>query len=165
LAFFQQIKDGEIIRNGVKGYSVTIPHKEGVLAVLDEVDELAQKIGAVNTVLEREGRLFGYNTDSSAAIFSLEPALGESPEGTALSGKRVVVLGAGGAARAVVFALSQKGAKVTILNRTVERAKRLAQEVGAKWGPLSDISKMKMDVLVNATSVGMYPEVSHLRSP
>lgn len=144
---------------GVKGYSVTIPHKEGVLAALDEVDELAQKIGAVNTVLEREGRLFGYNTDSSAAIFSLEPALGESPEGTALSGKRVVVLGAGGAARAVVFALSEKGAKVTILNRTVERAKRLAQEVGAKWGPLSDISKMKMDVLVNATSVGMYPEV------
>ena len=143
----------------VKGYSVTIPHKEGVLAALDEVDELAQKIGAVNTVAERGRRLFGYNTDSSAAICSLEGALGESLKGTSLSGKRVVVLGAGGAARAIVFGLSQCGAKVTILNRTVGRAERLAEEVGAKWGPLPDVSKMKMDILVNATSVGMYPEV------
>jgi len=144
---------------GVKGYSVTIPHKERVLAALDEVDELAQKIGAVNTVVERGDRLFGYNTDSSAAISSLARALGESSKRTALSGKRAVVLGAGGAARAIVFGLSQCGAKVTIFNRTVERAKRLAEEVGAKWGALSDVSKTKMDILVNATSVGMYPEI------
>ncbi|KPJ63427.1 MAG: hypothetical protein AMS15_00265 [Planctomycetes bacterium DG_23] len=143
----------------VKGYSVTIPHKENVIAALDEVDELAQKIGAVNTVVEKRARLIGSNTDSSAAIFSLEQALGESPEGVVLSGKRVVVLGAGGAARAIAFGLRQCGAKTTILNRTVKRAKRLAEEVGAQWGPLSDASKVEMDILVNATSVGMYPEV------
>jgi 3-dehydroquinate dehydratase/shikimate dehydrogenase len=157
VAFVESFKTIE-----VKGYSVTIPHKEAVAGALDEIDEMAQKIGAVNTVAERKGRLIGYNTDSSAAIASLTQAAGEGRKEALLFGKRVVVLGAGGAARALVFGLRQCGAKVTILNRTVKRAKRLAEEVGVEWGPLSEGSKIKMDILVNATSVGMYPEVDEM---
>ncbi len=144
----------------VSGYSVTIPHKVAVMDVLDEVDPVARDIGAVNTVVRREGTLLGSNTDCPAAMSALANALGgrqgtESP----LAGKRVVLLGAGGAARAVAYGLTRAGAQVTILNRTVAKAEALAKELAAECGGLDELADVTCDVLINTTSVGMHPRV------
>jgi len=145
----------------VRGYSVTIPHKEAAIAAVDEVDSLVREIGALNTIVNRDGRLFGYNTDCVAAIRALEDRMGEG----ALKGKRVVLLGAGGSARAIAFGLKRKGVRLKILNRTVERGKRLAEEVGCEWGALDEIHSVEADVIINSTSVGMYPDVDRTPVP
>ncbi len=146
----------------VSGYSVTIPHKVAVMDVLDEVDPVARDIGAVNTVVfaVRRRRLLGSNTDCSAAMSALVNALGgrrggESP----LAGKRVVLVGAGGAARAVAYGLTRAGAQVTILNRTLAKAEALAKELAAEWGGLDELAGAECDTLINTTSVGMHPRV------
>ena len=159
----------------VQGYSVTLPHKEAILPAMDEVDDLVRKIGALNTVANRGGRLFGTNTDVKAATDALETALNEisggdstrekSGGGSKLGGKRVLLLGAGGAARAVAFGLTKCGARVVIANRTHERAVRLAQEVGCECCPMSDIASCKAEVLINTTSVGMRPKVDETPAP
>ena len=100
---------GGIRALGIRGVSVTAPHKTRVMAYLDEIDETAQIIGAVNTIVHTDGILKGYNTDSSCAIAALE-------EKIILKGKRIVLLGAGGAARAIAYGLEQKGSDVLILN-------------------------------------------------
>ncbi|MDP3724971.1 MAG: shikimate dehydrogenase, partial [Nanoarchaeota archaeon] len=129
--------------------SVTLPHKRTVMQFLDRVHGLAQHIGAVNTILNVDGVLTGYNTDCEGAMRALE-------ETTALSGKKVVLLGSGGAARAIAFGLQEKNADVLILNRTPEKALDLAKATSARFGDLSMLSEVKKsDILINATSAGM----------
>ncbi len=143
------------------GVNLTIPHKERVLPYLDEVEKEAEFIGAVNTIVNRNGRLCGYNTDAPGFLASLKAA-GFDP-----SGKNAVILGAGGAARAVSFALAKKGARgIYIFNRRVEKAEKLAADLKAAYqvptfsGDLSSdlaASLKDAELLVNATPVGMYP--------
>jgi len=136
----------------LKGVSVTIPHKVAIIDYLDEVEDIAGKIGAVNTVVNRGGRLIGYNTDWSGAIDALE-------EKVDLKGRKALVLGAGGAARAIAFGLKERGADFTILNRTVHKAEMLASELGAHYGALEDSASVPFDTVINTTSLGMYPNV------
>ena len=135
-----------------KGVSVTIPHKVAVMEYLDEIETVAGRIGAVNTVVNRAGRLIGYNTDWSGAIKALEDEM-------VLQGKTAVVLGAGGAARAISFGLKEKGAQPVILNRTVSRAEALAAELKCRFGGMELMEKLSFDLVINTTSVGMYPRV------
>ena len=138
---------------GIRGLSVTVPHKVTVMPYLDEIDPVAKSIGAVNTIVNDEGRLKGYNTDWTGFVRSIE-------EHVPIKGRRVALLGAGGAARAIAFGLKEKGADLTILNRTeeLEMAQSLAAEIGCPFG---DLSKAEIvtgaDIVVNATSVGMAP--------
>ena len=158
---------------GVKGYSVTLPHKERVIEALDEVEPAAERIGAVNTVVREDGRLKGLNADYGAALTCLERALARSATAKAsrggrrrsrsspLAGRRVAVVGAGGVARTIAFAVADRGAEVGIFNRTPARARRLAADVGdhASAHRLKDLTAADYDILVNATPVGMTPEV------
>lgn len=140
------------VRGLYRGVNVTIPHKESVLEHMDRLSPEAQAIGAVNTVVSKQGELIGYNTDAPGFMKSLSEA------GVEVKGKRVTVLGAGGAARAIVYALVQEGAKVAIHNRTEGRAGRLAKEMGAAMIQGSyelNQSMRHTDVLVNTTSVGL----------
>lgn len=133
----------------IRQLAVSLPHKEAVMELLDEVEETARTIGAVNTVTLRGGRLVGSNTDWIGAVRALERETG-------LEGRRAVVLGAGGAARGVVFGLVRRGARVTVLNRTRSRAEALARSLGAAGaGPLEELPRLEYDVLVQTTSVGL----------
>jgi len=140
----------------VEGYSVTIPHKEAVIPLLDEVQPLARRIGAVNTIVMRDGRLLGSNTDWSAAVKAIEGGL---RQGESLAGKTVLLLGAGGAARAIAFGLTERGARLLIANRTHERAVKLAADAGCGVVPLAEVASVAYDILVNGTSLGMHPKV------
>ncbi len=136
---------------GIHGLTCTIPHKTEVMKFLDEIDETARKIGAVNTVLNRNGKLIGFNTDWLGAVVPLEKI-------TNLSGKKALVLGAGGAARAVVFGLLKKRADVKIFNRTKTKAIKLAEEFQCQTTDLKRESDIKdFDIIINTTSVGMKP--------
>ncbi len=142
---------GAIPQLGVAGFSVTVPHKERILRYLNDCDPLARKIGAVNTVVVRGGRtLYGYNTDYVGALRALERR-------ARLEGSRVLVYGAGGAARAVAFALAQGGAAVCVCARRSERAKALARAVGGEALGRPRLRHEFFDAIVNATPVGMYP--------
>ena len=135
----------EEVRRHFRGVNVTVPLKEQVLSLLDEVDPAARAIGAVNTVVVEKGRLVGYNTDAPGFLKSLEEA--------GVEGRRALVLGAGGAARAVVYALLRAGWEVGVANRTRERAERLVAELGGRVvGPEA---AREADLVVNATSVGL----------
>jgi 3-dehydroquinate dehydratase/shikimate dehydrogenase len=136
---------------GVRGFSVTIPHKEKILNYLDGCDPLAAKIGAVNTVVVRAGgKLYGYNTDYIGVLRSLESRI-------PLRGSRVLILGAGGAARAVACALAQSGAIPCVTARRPERAKMLARAVGGEYMARERVRAEFFDAIVNATPVGMHP--------
>jgi shikimate dehydrogenase len=139
----------------LKGVSVTIPHKIEVMDYLDDVEKVAQRIGAVNTVLNQEGRLIGHNTDCGGAIRALE-------EKIELKGKKAMLIGAGGAARAIAFGLKEKGADIIILNRTVKKAEMLASELDCHYGGLARVESFTPDVLINTTSLGMYPKVDDI---
>lgn len=143
---------------GVRQLAVSLPHKEAVMAHLQEVEDTARSIGAVNTVTLREGRLVGANTDWLGAVRALERE-------TELDGRDVVVLGAGGTARAVVWGARSRGARVAVLNRTRSRAEALAAELGAgAAGTLEDLAGRPCDVLVNTTSVGLRSDASPVRA-
>jgi 3-dehydroquinate dehydratase / shikimate dehydrogenase len=143
-----------IVPMGIRGFSVTLPHKQAILRHLDGCDRLAAAIGAVNTVVVRGGgRLYGYNTDYVGVLGALEPRI-------PLRGARVLVLGAGGAARAVAFALAWSGAFVSICARRASRGRQLAQAVDGEAIEREGIRRRFFDVIVNATPVGMYPQVS-----
>ncbi len=138
------------------GANVTIPYKEAVIPFLDELGGQSARMGAVNTIVNREGRLFGFNTDGPGFVASLKHEAGFDP-----AGKKLLLLGAGGAARGIAFALVEaNAAAVAIANRTVERARRLAQEVGGAAGLVSavplDEPVSEYDCIVNCTSVGMH---------
>jgi shikimate dehydrogenase len=139
---------------GMRQLAVSIPHKEAVMALVDEVDATARRIGAVNTVTRRDQKLVGTNTDWLGAVRAIERIA--KPAGTS-----AVVLGAGGAARAVVFGLLERGAKVTVLNRNPERAAKLVEDLGARAaGPISQLAEIPHDILVNTTSVGLASDES-----
>jgi len=134
---------------GLRQLAISLPHKIAAMEHLDEVDVVARRIGAVNTATAREDRWIGTNTDWIGAVRALERE-------TTLAGREAVVLGAGGAARGVVYGLIERGARVRVLNRTVARAEALARDLGAAAaGPLESFADGPRDVIVNTTRVGL----------
>ncbi|MBI2910420.1 MAG: shikimate dehydrogenase [Chloroflexi bacterium] len=149
------------------GANVTVPHKEAVLPLVDELDPLAQRIGAVNTIVNREGALAGHNTDARGFLRALREEARFEP-----AGKRVVVLGAGGAARGVAFALAGAGVKsLAIINRSRERAEGLAAALAPlaealPWSvPTQSRALRSAELIVNCTSIGMRHGPTEGRSP
>jgi len=154
-----------------KGFSVTIPHKTNALnyvkAIGGTFEPLAEKIGAVNTltIKNRESRIENresiraYNTDYTGAMDAIRTKIDN------LKDLPIAVIGAGGVARAIVAGLTDAGAKITIYNRTVSKAERLAVEFGCKFAPLSELSSLKADLLINCTSIGMHPNVNQSPVP
>ncbi len=146
---------------GIRGLNVTMPHKNAVIPYLNEVDETAQFLGSVNTILNEGGKLRGFSTDGAGALRALEE------NGVDLAGKKLVLLGAGGAAKAITFALAKEVNELVILSRTPEKLGTIAQAVNQRFhreiklGSLSnDVIRESLqdaDILVNATSVGMNP--------
>jgi len=164
----------------MSGFSITMPYKEEIINYLDKIDAIAEKICAVNTVVKKDGKLIGHNTDMTGAIKAIENK-------TSIKNKNITIIGAGGAARAIAFGLIKKGAKLTILNRTVKKAEKLAKELSCNFGQLSNFKmseiatrnllasarskraisehaqkplvfdNIKTDILINTTSVGMRP--------
>jgi shikimate dehydrogenase len=149
--FFERLRSGEFV-----GGNVTIPHKEAVFALCDTVDPLANTIGAVNTLVVEGGDVHGFNTDYLGFLGNLD----SNAPGWSEELKRAVVLGAGGAARAVLVALRSRNIPVTLLNRTPATAERLAAEVGGDMvaGALDDINVVARfaGLVVNTTSIGMH---------
>ncbi|MGE4558928.1 MAG: shikimate dehydrogenase [Desulfobulbus sp.] len=140
---------------GFIGVSVTVPFKVEIMHYLDGIDPVAQKIGAVNTLLFDRGNpdqvlCKGYNTDWLGSNQALAEHL-------ALEKSTVLIIGAGGAARAVGFGLKEAGAEVVITNRTESKGRDLATQLGCSFVPASDVAKVRADALVNTTSVGMTP--------
>jgi shikimate dehydrogenase len=136
----------------IRGVSVTIPFKTAIMSYLDEVDESSLKIGAVNTILhDDKGRLKGYNTDWIGLIRDLKESL-------EIEGKTFAILGAGGAARAIVFGILREGGSPVIVNRTIEKGEAMARDFDCSFYPHSEIGKIKADCLINTTPVGMSPD-------
>jgi 3-dehydroquinate dehydratase / shikimate dehydrogenase len=148
----------------IKGYSVTIPHKESVINHLDAIDPMAKKIGAVNTIVNMDGQLVGYNTDCEAAIKVLEDidqvCSSALTKDVHLKGKKVTIVGAGGVARAIAFGLKERQAQITIINRNYARAQSLARDVGCIARKIDDPQAFDTDIVINATPVGMYPKIN-----
>ncbi len=131
------------------GLSVTMPYKQSILAHLDNTDAHTTKIGACNTVVRgQDGKLYGFNTDAAGVVRPLEQRL-------SIENAKVLVLGAGGAARAAVFGLKERGAEIWILNRTSVKAQKLARQAKARTIKRADLRKIAFDVIINATPVGM----------
>jgi len=145
---------------GVSGLSVTIPHKEAVIRRLTQVDGAVRGVGAVNTVVFKDGNANGYNTDYRAAMDCLDAAVGSEGE-KPLAGKTALVLGAGGVAKAVAFGLLRRGAKVVVAGRTRERADALAKRLECTAVAWEDRHDVDARILVNGTPVGMHPNVDH----
>jgi shikimate dehydrogenase len=149
---------------GIHGLNVTMPHKSAVIGCLDEVDFTVRFLGSANTILNRDGKLSGFSTDGVGALKAL------LENGLDLSGKKVLLLGAGGAAKAIAFVLVPEVGELAILNRSTEKAEELAETLGHMFnrkvvgGALSpDAIKATLrdsDVLVNATSAGMKPNLN-----
>ena len=150
-------------KSNMKGINVTIPHKEAIIHYLDELDPLSKQIGAVNTVKNEGGVLLGRNTDALGAKQALLDA------GFKIEGKKALIMGAGGAARAISFGLTEKIDEIFISNRTEERAIKLAKELQDKTkikATGKDTSKKTLrtltnsvDILINTTPIGMYPKI------
>ena len=148
----------------IKGINVTIPHKEIIIPYLDEIDPLAEKIGAVNTIKNEDKYLIGKNTDASGAKKALLDA------GCEIIGKKALILGAGGAAKAVSFAISEELDALYIANRTEKRAVKLAKDLTNKTtikavGKNMSLNTLKnlvndVDILINTTPLGMYPDIN-----
>jgi len=146
------------------GLNVTMPHKNAATEYLDEIDLTARSIGAVNTILNKEGRLIGYNTDGIGALKALKES-GITPKG-----KKLLLLGAGGAGKAIAFHAAQEAEELVILNRTPQKAKKLAEALRKESNKKitgnafsTEIMKKELrnaEILINATSVGMHPDVN-----
>jgi len=133
----------------IHGVSVTMPYKETIVSHLDNTDAHTTKIGACNTVVRaQDGKLYGFNTDAAGIVRPLQQRI-------TLEGAKILVLGAGGAARAAVYGLKERGAEVYILNRTLAPAQKLARSAHARLVKRPDLKKLSFDVIINATSVGM----------
>ena len=137
--------------------AITLPHKESVIPLLDEVDEKARDIGSVNTVVNRNGKLTGYNTDVVGIAVALK--------GAELKGKRALIFGAGGAARAVAYHLREHGAKIQSYDRTFKKAQALCEKFGGTALEASGLKSAQFDVLVNASPVGLHPNVNDTPVP
>ncbi|KAI3828489.1 hypothetical protein L1987_02590 [Smallanthus sonchifolius] len=151
------------------GFSCTIPHKETIVQCCDEVDPVAQAIGAVNCVIRRQtdGKLYGCNSDYVGAISAIEDGLRASgvqdgSSGSPLAGRLFVVIGAGGAGKALAYGAKEKGARIVIANRTYDRARELAEIIGGKALSLADLNTYNPEdgmILANTTSIGMQPNI------
>jgi len=134
----------------IKGVSVTIPHKEKVMEYLEEIDEIAYEIGAVNTIVNENGVLKGYNTDWIGVLKAFKE------KGVDIQDKKVVIIGAGGASKAVVYALIKGGAeKIFVYNRTFEKAKFLEKKFGVIAKPWEELNNANGDIIIQTTSVGL----------
>ncbi|MEM2913938.1 MAG: shikimate dehydrogenase, partial [Candidatus Bathyarchaeia archaeon] len=145
------------------GLNVTMPHKMNVIQYLDQIDETAKNIGSVNTVLNKEGILIGYSTDGIGALNALKYNK-VSP-----SNKKIVILGAGGASRAVSFNIAKESKELVVLNRTVEKAENLVKDLSSLLGKSVNVKARSLketnlktelegaDIVINATSIGMHP--------
>lgn len=134
------------------GFSITMPFKQELFHILNDITPEAEKIGAINTIVKDRGKITGHNTDIAGTV---NPLLEKAP----IKDKAVTLLGAGGAARAAAVGIMAKGGKLTILNRTVSKAEKLAEDLGCDFGPMSDFENIKTDILINMTSVGMVPNI------
>jgi shikimate dehydrogenase len=149
---------------GLRGLNVTMPYKKVISKYLDEVDSTAKAIGAVNTILNNQGKLIGYNTDGKGAIIALQQ------NGIITKEKKMLILGAGGAAKAIAFQAAQEVKELVIVNRTSETVDQLSRQLCKKFGNKvigkqlsTEVLNEELeitDILVNATSLGMYPHVS-----
>ncbi len=137
---------------GIKGMSVTIPFKSRVIPYLDEVDPLAKRIGAVNTIINDDGRLTGYNTDALGAYKALN-------DKGVLPGRSCLILGAGGAARAIGFILKEKGVDISVVNRSDARGSELARLLECPYIPLDRLGEHRADLVIQTTPVGMSPDI------
>ncbi|MCH2113319.1 MAG: shikimate dehydrogenase [Pirellulales bacterium] len=147
-------------RLGIRGLSVTIPHKEAIANHLTKVDPAVKSIGAVNTVVLNGSDVVGYNTDYNAAMDCLENALGTiGSKPSPVKNKRVLVLGAGGVARPIVYGLKSRGALVSVASRTRERSERLARAFDCKAIDWENRQRVQCDIVANCTPVGMHPNV------
>jgi 3-dehydroquinate dehydratase/shikimate dehydrogenase len=142
----------------LEGFSVTLPHKVEIMKYLQEVDPEAGAIGAVNTVVRTPHGLRGTNTDGAGALDALEH---HGP----VDGKKMLIFGAGGAARAVAFSAKQRGADVTVAGRTDSRARKLAADLNVGFTAYKHLNKVPCDIFVNATPVGMTPEIGRTPVP
>ncbi len=147
-------------RLGIKGLSVTIPHKEAIAKHLTKVDPAVKSIAAVNTVIFDGTEVIGYNTDYNAAMDCIEYSLGEiGAKPSPVKNQRVLVLGAGGVARPIVYGLKSRGALVTIASRTKQRSDRLAEAFDCKAIDWDARQRTQCDIIVNCTPIGMHPNV------
>ncbi|MFX1493473.1 MAG: shikimate dehydrogenase [Promethearchaeota archaeon] len=147
----------------IRGINVTLPYKEKVMKFIDKVDQTAQKIGAINTIKNEDGLLIGRNTDAEGANKALFDA------GCEITGKNVVLIGAGGAAKAILYSLASDTNKITIINRSEDRAKKLVNELKNKMDINIESKKYdeiilkeeisNADILINATPIGMFPMI------
>ncbi len=138
---------------GIRGCSVSMPFKEKVIPFLDRLDPLAKKIGAVNTIVNDNGQLIGYNTDVIAVEKSLKPLQIKND-------KDIIIFGAGGVSRAILVALKNLKLKnITVANRTTRKGERLAKEFNVNFIQWSKRENVKADVIINATSIGMIPNI------
>jgi 3-dehydroquinate dehydratase / shikimate dehydrogenase len=164
---------------GIRGLSVTIPHKEAVIKRLTKFDPSVKSIGAANTLVFEGEDIIGYNTDFRAALECVEKGVNsvnqtadaEQHLSNGLQGKTALLLGAGGAARAMTYGLKKNGAKVVVTNRTLKRAQQLAQTMGSDCIDWKNRHAISPDIIVNCSQVGMHPNVDetpydrgHLRS-
>ena len=133
----------------IRGLSITMPYKQDIVEALSNSDALTRQIGACNTVVRsQDGKLYGFNTDVFGVVVPLEQRM-------TLQGAKILVIGAGGVARAAAFGLKNKGADVFIINRTAEKGQALARQAKAKYLKRTDVAKMNFDVIINATPLGM----------
>ncbi|MCG8451493.1 MAG: shikimate dehydrogenase [Pirellulales bacterium] len=154
----QFMKDAQ--RLGIAGLSVTIPHKEAIASHLTKVDPAVKSVAAVNTVVFDGSDVIGYNTDYSAAMFCLEHAFGVvGAKPSPVKNKRVLILGAGGVARPIVYGMKNREALVTIASRTKQRSERLAKAFDCKAIDWEARQRVQCDILINCTPVGMHPNV------
>ena len=137
--------------NNIAGFSVTMPYKQEIMKYMEEYDPLAKTIGSVNTVKNVDSKLNGYNTDATGAIQSIQ-------EKTDIKDNKILILGAGGAARAISYSLKEFGADVYIFNRTKEKAIELAEEFDLGTIDFTQIADADFDIIINTTPVGMLPD-------
>ena len=153
-AFVQKVRT-----ENISGCAVSLPHKEKIIPFLDEVTSEAKAIGAVNTLFWKNGKLCGTNTDAAGFFAAVKSAFSFDASRT-----RVAIIGAGGAARAMVYVLRKKKILVTVFNRTAEKAKALAKEFSAEWGNMENFAASDFSLVCNATSVGLNEEKSPVPS-
>jgi len=149
----------EFERLKISGYSVTIPHKEGVLQFCDTMTEETDQIGAANTLYRQNDQWAATNTDAPAALEAIQDTLKKSSSVTDFAGRKVLILGAGGVSRAVGHALISAGAVVTITNRSRDRGKGLAAELGCQYVSWENRGAETCEILINCTAVGMHPKL------
>lgn len=144
---------------GIKGMGVTMPYKQAVIPFLDEIEDAAKAIGAVNSILNNNGRLYGYNTDCNGALRALK-------EVTSLKHKKVIILGAGGGARAILCGLQREEAEVIVLNRNKDRREQLHRSFGVAIGDLSLLSNIpECAILINTIPFGMIADLTDALVP